>query len=161
MGFRLRTPALPCWIGSLASCSSRGQPRGPPLMKARAMNFSNPFGKPIKLHRIICCRRGTRAYSKSGRSLRSAKLCDWSKNIGEAHAEATNKAHCLFACLCIPPSPPHPVPGGPASSVSAWRTFLIANEWNEIQTHRKVHPSLQLFAVLLVLEVSARPRRAH
>ncbi|XP_033012828.1 meckelin-like [Lacerta agilis] len=39
------------------------------------------------------------------------------------------------------------------SSVSAWRTFLIANEWNEIQTHRKVNPSLQLFAVLLLLEV--------
>ncbi|XP_070809226.1 meckelin-like [Pituophis catenifer annectens] len=43
--------------------------------------------------------------------------------------------------------------GGPTSSVSAWRIFLIANEWNEIQTHRKVHPSLQLFAVLLLLEV--------
>ncbi|XP_042293719.1 meckelin-like [Sceloporus undulatus] len=42
---------------------------------------------------------------------------------------------------------------GAASSVSAWRTFLIANEWNEIQTHRKVSPSLQLFAVLLLLEV--------
>ncbi|KAJ6657194.1 hypothetical protein lerEdw1_002783 [Lerista edwardsae] len=40
-----------------------------------------------------------------------------------------------------------------ASSVSAWRTFLIANEWNEIQTHRKVSTSLQLFAVLLLLEV--------
>ncbi|XP_062997491.1 meckelin-like [Elgaria multicarinata webbii] len=42
---------------------------------------------------------------------------------------------------------------GAASSASAWRTFLIANEWNEIQTHRKVNPSLQLFAVLLLLEV--------
>lgn len=40
-----------------------------------------------------------------------------------------------------------------SSSVSAWRTFLIANEWNEIQTHRKVNTSLQLFAVLLLLEV--------
>ncbi|KAL8195036.1 UNVERIFIED_CONTAM: hypothetical protein K2H54_045600 [Gekko kuhli] len=40
-----------------------------------------------------------------------------------------------------------------ASSVSAWRTFLIANEWNELQTHRKVNPSLQLFATLLLLEV--------
>ncbi|XP_067396070.1 meckelin-like [Emydura macquarii macquarii] len=39
------------------------------------------------------------------------------------------------------------------SSVSIWRTFLIANEWNEIQTHRKLNPSLQLFAVLLLLEV--------
>ncbi|XP_063169220.1 meckelin-like [Candoia aspera] len=54
-----------------------------------------------------------------------------------------------------PPSLPHLVSGAPgaASSVSAWRTFLIANEWNEIQTHRKVYPSLQLFAVLLFLEV--------
>ncbi|XP_060109840.1 meckelin-like [Heteronotia binoei] len=40
-----------------------------------------------------------------------------------------------------------------APSVSAWRTFLIANEWNELQTHRKVHPPLQLFATLLLLEV--------
>ncbi|CAM2101163.1 unnamed protein product [Caretta caretta] len=39
------------------------------------------------------------------------------------------------------------------SSVSIWRTFLIANEWNEIQTHRKLNPSLQLFGVLLLLEV--------
>ncbi|XP_050779185.1 meckelin-like isoform X7 [Gopherus flavomarginatus] len=39
------------------------------------------------------------------------------------------------------------------SSVSIWRTFLIANEWNEIQTHRKLNPSLQLFTVLLLLEV--------
>ncbi|XP_054856155.1 meckelin-like [Eublepharis macularius] len=40
-----------------------------------------------------------------------------------------------------------------ASSVSAWRTFLIANEWNELQTHRKVNPSLQLLSTLLLLEV--------
>ncbi|XP_048371113.1 meckelin-like isoform X3 [Sphaerodactylus townsendi] len=40
-----------------------------------------------------------------------------------------------------------------ASSVSAWRTFLIANEWNELQTHRKANPFFQLFATLLLLEV--------
>uniref|UniRef100_K7G8R4 Meckelin n=1 Tax=Pelodiscus sinensis TaxID=13735 RepID=K7G8R4_PELSI len=39
------------------------------------------------------------------------------------------------------------------SSVSIWRTFLVANEWNEMQTCRKSNPSLQLFAVLLLLEV--------
>ncbi|XP_074864667.1 meckelin-like [Carettochelys insculpta] len=39
------------------------------------------------------------------------------------------------------------------SSVSVWRTFLVANEWNEMQTCRKSNPSLQLFAVLLLLEV--------
>ncbi|XP_019391529.1 PREDICTED: meckelin-like isoform X1 [Crocodylus porosus] len=46
-------------------------------------------------------------------------------------------------------------PGGRrvASSVSIWRTFLVANEWNEIQTHRKLNPLLQLVAVLLLLEV--------
>ncbi|XP_077167098.1 meckelin-like isoform X2 [Paroedura picta] len=52
--------------------------------------------------------------------------------------------------------PQRPPTGGDpraAPSVSAWRTFLIANEWNELQTHRKVNPSLQLFATLLLLEV--------
>ncbi|KAJ1084250.1 hypothetical protein NDU88_004402 [Pleurodeles waltl] len=39
------------------------------------------------------------------------------------------------------------------SSVSFWRTILIANEWNELQTQRKLRPTLQLFAVLLLLEV--------
>ncbi|XP_043562521.1 meckelin-like isoform X1 [Chiloscyllium plagiosum] len=39
------------------------------------------------------------------------------------------------------------------SSVSIWRTYFIANEWNEIQTKRKINPILQLFAVLLLLEV--------
>uniref|UniRef100_A0A4W3IL95 Meckelin n=1 Tax=Callorhinchus milii TaxID=7868 RepID=A0A4W3IL95_CALMI len=39
------------------------------------------------------------------------------------------------------------------SSVSIWRTYFIANEWNEIQTKRKINPFLQLFAVILLLEV--------
>lgn len=56
---------------------------------------------------------------------------------------------------CVPP-PAFPSAPGAASSVSAWRTFLIANEWNELQTRRKVNPSLQLFATLLLLEVSQR-----
>ncbi|XP_069494812.1 meckelin-like isoform X2 [Ambystoma mexicanum] len=38
-------------------------------------------------------------------------------------------------------------------SVSIWRTFLVANEWNEIQTNRKLSPTLQIVAVLLLLEV--------
>nr|CAB3267113.1 meckelin-like [Phallusia mammillata] len=37
--------------------------------------------------------------------------------------------------------------------VSIWRTYFIANEWNEIQTCRKVSFFLQLMAVLLFLEV--------
>ncbi|XP_029463906.1 meckelin-like isoform X2 [Rhinatrema bivittatum] len=43
--------------------------------------------------------------------------------------------------------------GKGSPSVSIWRTFLVANEWNEIQTLRKLCPGLQLFAVLLLLEV--------
>ncbi|XP_053557068.1 meckelin [Bombina bombina] len=38
-------------------------------------------------------------------------------------------------------------------NVSFWRTILVANEWNEIQTHRKLSPLFQIFIVLLLLEV--------
>lgn len=38
-------------------------------------------------------------------------------------------------------------------SVSIWRTYFIANEWNEIQTTRKVHMGSQLMATILFLEV--------
>ncbi|KAM4722988.1 meckelin-like [Rhinophrynus dorsalis] len=38
-------------------------------------------------------------------------------------------------------------------NVSIWRTILVANEWNEIQDHRKMSPLFQLFMVLLLLEV--------
>ena len=37
--------------------------------------------------------------------------------------------------------------------VSIWRTLFIANEWNEIQTIRKINPELQIFLVLLFLKV--------
>uniref|UniRef100_A0A4W3IK67 Transmembrane protein 67 n=1 Tax=Callorhinchus milii TaxID=7868 RepID=A0A4W3IK67_CALMI len=37
--------------------------------------------------------------------------------------------------------------------VSIWRTYLIANEWNCIQTVRKHNPIFQVFAVLFVLEI--------
>uniref|UniRef100_H2YEV3 Meckelin n=1 Tax=Ciona savignyi TaxID=51511 RepID=H2YEV3_CIOSA len=37
--------------------------------------------------------------------------------------------------------------------VSIWRTYFIANEWNEIQTCRKLSVPLQLFLVVLFLEV--------
>lgn len=38
--------------------------------------------------------------------------------------------------------------------VSIWRTLFIANEWNEIQTIRKVNPELQIFLVLFFLKVA-------
>lgn len=40
-----------------------------------------------------------------------------------------------------------------AAPVSIWRTYFIANEWNEIQTIRKINPLFQVLAVLFFLEV--------
>ena len=37
--------------------------------------------------------------------------------------------------------------------VSIWRTYFVANEWNEIQTKRKINPTFQYFAVVFFLEV--------
>ncbi|XP_028983915.1 meckelin [Betta splendens] len=39
------------------------------------------------------------------------------------------------------------------SPVSIWRTYFVANEWNEIQTIRKINPTFQIMAVLFFLEV--------
>ncbi|XP_038567465.1 meckelin isoform X2 [Micropterus salmoides] len=39
------------------------------------------------------------------------------------------------------------------SPVSIWRTYFVANEWNEIQTTRKISPTFQIMAVLFFLEV--------
>ncbi|KAE8599242.1 hypothetical protein XENTR_v10017114 [Xenopus tropicalis] len=38
--------------------------------------------------------------------------------------------------------------------VSIWRSYFIANEWNEIQTVRKISPLFQVFAVLFFLEIA-------
>lgn len=38
-------------------------------------------------------------------------------------------------------------------AVSVWRTYLVANEWNEIQTQRKISHSLQIVLVILVLRI--------
>ncbi|MBN3315291.1 MKS3 protein, partial [Atractosteus spatula] len=47
--------------------------------------------------------------------------------------------------------------GGEAKSTSApvsiWRTYFVANEWNEIQTIRRINPAFQVSAVLFFLEV--------
>jgi meckelin len=40
-----------------------------------------------------------------------------------------------------------------ANKVSCWRTLFVANEWNEIQTFRKINPTVQLIFVLLFLKV--------
>ncbi|XP_028326363.1 meckelin isoform X2 [Gouania willdenowi] len=39
------------------------------------------------------------------------------------------------------------------STVSIWRTYFVANEWNELQTIRKISPTFQIMAVLFFLEV--------
>ncbi|KAF6023262.1 TMEM67 [Bugula neritina] len=39
------------------------------------------------------------------------------------------------------------------SSVSIWRTYFVANEWNEIQTTRQICPLFQLIVTLLFLKV--------
>ncbi|KAF7691901.1 meckelin [Silurus meridionalis] len=40
-----------------------------------------------------------------------------------------------------------------APTVSIWRTYFVANEWNEIQTIRKINPTFQIISVLFFLEV--------
>lgn len=40
-----------------------------------------------------------------------------------------------------------------SESVSIWRSYFVANEWNEIQTTRKVSMPFQIIAALLFLEV--------
>ncbi|XP_057592336.1 meckelin isoform X3 [Hippopotamus amphibius kiboko] len=40
-----------------------------------------------------------------------------------------------------------------AVPVSIWRTYFVANEWNEIQTVRKINPLFQVLTVLFLLEV--------
>ncbi|XP_015806097.1 meckelin isoform X1 [Nothobranchius furzeri] len=40
-----------------------------------------------------------------------------------------------------------------SAPVSIWRTYFVANEWNELQTVRKISPTFQIVAVLFFLEV--------
>ncbi|XP_078254537.1 meckelin [Rhinoraja longicauda] len=37
--------------------------------------------------------------------------------------------------------------------VSIWRTYFVANEWNNIQTIRKINPIFQILAVIFLLEI--------
>ena len=39
------------------------------------------------------------------------------------------------------------------SSVSIWRTYFVANEWNEIQTARKINPIFQMITSVFFLSV--------
>ena len=42
---------------------------------------------------------------------------------------------------------------GKEAPVSIWRTYFVANEWNEIQSCRKINNIFQIFAVILFLDV--------
>lgn len=42
---------------------------------------------------------------------------------------------------------------GNANSVSVWRTYFVANEFNEIQAFRRISLTFQLFFVLFLLKV--------
>ena len=45
-----------------------------------------------------------------------------------------------------------------ADTVSVWRSYFVANEFNEIQTYRRVNPTVQLLFVLFLLKVKFRHR---
>ena len=38
--------------------------------------------------------------------------------------------------------------------ISVWRTYLVANEWNELQTRRKTHAGLQLIMIIFIMRVA-------
>jgi meckelin len=42
---------------------------------------------------------------------------------------------------------------GHLNTVSVWRTYFVANEFNEIQTFRRINLTFQLFFVLFLLKV--------
>ena len=54
------------------------------------------------------------------------------------------------------------LPQNPTSdfAVSVWRTYLVANEWNELQTRRKINPALQAMIVILILKVFLKHTQA-
>ena len=38
--------------------------------------------------------------------------------------------------------------------ISVWRTYLVANEWNELQVRRKTHAGLQLILMIFIMRVA-------
>ena len=68
-------------------------------------------------------------------------LVDWEKPKGIMAAENSSAATS---------SSPDDAATAP---VSIWRTYFVANEWNEIQSLRKISPTLCILIVLFLLEV--------
>ncbi len=46
--------------------------------------------------------------------------------------------------------------GSKETAVSVWRTYLVANEWNEVQVRRKTMLALQIFLVVFLLRVKRK-----
>ncbi|EEC06071.1 hypothetical protein IscW_ISCW004723, partial [Ixodes scapularis] len=42
--------------------------------------------------------------------------------------------------------------GESTTAVSIWRSYFVANEWSELQCHRRVSLPMQLLALLLLLK---------
>lgn len=64
--------------------------------------------------------------------------------------------HIFFIDWERPKNKPLKSEGGGKSSifpVSIWRTYFIANEWNEIQTVRRINPLFQVLVVLFFLQI--------
>jgi Meckelin (Transmembrane protein 67). len=47
------------------------------------------------------------------------------------------------------------MPNNSEQPISIWRTYFVANEWNEIQTTRKISLFFQLVLTVFVLKVNA------
>ncbi|XP_056378292.1 meckelin isoform X2 [Hyla sarda] len=64
--------------------------------------------------------------------------------------------HIFFIDWERPKNKPFKSEGGKSYifPVSIWRTYFIANEWNEIQTVRRINPLFQVLAVLFFLEIA-------
>uniref|UniRef100_A0A5F8HBX5 Transmembrane protein 67 n=3 Tax=Monodelphis domestica TaxID=13616 RepID=A0A5F8HBX5_MONDO len=65
-------------------------------------------------------------------------LIDWERPKGKV-LKAVEAGDCGLRSATVP--------------VSIWRTYFVANEWNEIQTVRKINPLFQVLTVLFFLEV--------
>uniref|UniRef100_A0A0K0ESR4 Meckelin n=1 Tax=Strongyloides stercoralis TaxID=6248 RepID=A0A0K0ESR4_STRER len=40
-----------------------------------------------------------------------------------------------------------------SKNVGIWRTYFVANEWNELQNYRKIHIGIHLFTIIIIFEV--------
>lgn len=84
---------------------------------------------------------------------------DWERSKGLLLGQATNQNPDTASSSEDGPPPVVAAAAGSASPapISIWRTYFVANEWNEIQSIRKVDHTLLLMLVLLFIQVLATP----